>query len=99
MSGKQLSDIEAFIRALPDPEGARTFLTRLESLHPARASVFKRNPILLSRLLTLAAYSPFLSETMLSFPEYIDWLKRETERDFDRVKSTEQLSDELGRFV
>src|SRR5205085_3093452 len=29
----------------------------------------------------------------------IEWLRRETEGGFDRVKTTEQLSDELARFL
>jgi len=91
------AEIEAFIRSLPDPEGARTFLERLENL-PS----FNRNRInllLMSRLLTLASYSPFLGETLLLNPDSIDWLKREAERDLGHVKSTEQLFQELGRFA
>jgi len=50
-------------------------------------------------MLTLAGNSPFLAETLLRHPEHIGWLKAETTRHFDRVKSTEQLSEELARFV
>ncbi|MGA9771146.1 MAG: hypothetical protein WBV94_19085 [Blastocatellia bacterium] len=84
--------IEAFIRSLPDPQGARSFFERLQV-------DLSRDALLLSRLLAIAAYSPFLAENLLRHPEQIDWLQHETERDFDRVKTTEQLSEELARFV
>src|SRR5436190_3279161 len=92
-------NIDAFIDTLPDPEGARAFLKRLEALGPATAKDYGRNPMLLSRMLTLAGHSPFLAETLLRHPEHIAWLEAETGRGFDRVKSTEQLSEELARFV
>jgi glutamate-ammonia-ligase adenylyltransferase len=99
MAEKESADIERFIETLPDPAGARTFLNRLEAADPAAANKAKSNPSLLSRLLTLAGNSPFLAETILRHPEQISWLKAETERHFDRVKSVEQLSEELARFV
>jgi glutamate-ammonia-ligase adenylyltransferase len=80
-------DIAAFINSLPDPRAARIFLERLGG--------WRRDPLLLARLLTLAAYSPFLSESLLRRPEYIDWLSR----DLGRSKTSEQLSEELARFV
>jgi len=99
MPEKESADIERFIETLPDPAGARTFLNRLEAADPAAAKKSKSNPSLLSRMLTLAGNSPFLAETLLRHPEQISWLKAETERHFDRVKSVEQLSEELARFV
>ncbi|HJQ69271.1 MAG TPA: hypothetical protein VKA70_09875 [Blastocatellia bacterium] len=95
MSEQNRADIEAFIRLLPDPEAARTFLLRLDEIAP----LGRTDDLLLSRLLTIAAYSPFLAETVLRHPEYISWLKRETEAEFGRVKSAEQLSEELARFI
>ena len=99
MPKSQSENIEAFIDTLPDPAGARVFVSRLEAVDPALANDCKRNPLLLSRMLTLAAHSPFLAETLLRHPEHIGWLKVETERGLDRLKSTEQLSEELARFV
>ncbi|HSQ19556.1 MAG TPA: hypothetical protein VLR92_04195 [Blastocatellia bacterium] len=99
MPDKQSGNIVTFINILPDPTGARVFLNRLEDLDPALLDRCKGNPLLMSRLLTLAGHSPFLAETLLRHPEHIGWLKTETERSFDRVKSTEQLSEELARFV
>ena len=96
MSDERTSAIEAFICALPDPQGARAFWERLEQVRRVDPI---GDALLLSRLLTIAAYSPFLAEILLRHPEHIDWLRRETERDFDRVKPAEQLSEELARFV
>src|SRR4249920_2898760 len=99
MPEKQSESIEVFIDTLPDPAGARVFMNRLESLDPALSNDCKNDPLLLSRMLTLAGNSPFLAETLLRHPENIGWLKAETGRGFDRLKSTEQLSEELARFV
>src|ERR1700675_2348489 len=99
MPENQSRNIEVFINTLPDPAAARAFMSRLEALDPALSNDCKRNPLLLSRMLTLAGHSPFLAETLLRHPEHIAWLKTETARGFDRVKSTEQLSEELARFV
>jgi glutamate-ammonia-ligase adenylyltransferase len=99
MADNQSDNMEAFVDTLPDPDGARVFLSRLESFDPVLFTDYKKNPLLLSRMLTLAGQSPFLAETLLRHPEHIGWLKSETERGFDRVKSTEQLSEELARFV
>ncbi len=99
MPKSQSGNIEVFINTLPDPAGARVFMSRLEALDPALSNDCKKNPLLLSRMLTLAGHSPFLAETLLRHPEHIGWLRAETERGFDRLKSTEQLSEELARFV
>ena len=93
------SEIEAFITTLPDPSGARTFLTRLRELDPPPPLDLDRNQHLLARLLTIAAYSPYLSESLLRHPEHIGWLRNEAERGMDRVKSAEQLRQEMARFV
>ena len=96
MADDRTGDIEAFISALPDPQGARAFWERL---HVVRKVDYNRDSLLASRLLTIAAYSPFLAEDLLRHPEQIEWLRRETGSGFDRVKTTEQLSDELARFL
>jgi len=95
----QSQNLDGFINGLPDPATARVFLQRLETLDSSIWEKCKKNSGLLSRILTLAGYSPFLAEVMLRHPEHIAWLDSETARDFDRVKSTEQLSDELARFL
>jgi len=90
-------NLESFVDTLPDPSAARAFLKRLAEGSPAFRA--EQNTPLLYRMLTLAGYSPYLAETLLRHPEHIAWLKQETEHNLDRVKSTEQLSEELARFV
>jgi glutamate-ammonia-ligase adenylyltransferase len=97
MPGTETGNLESFVDTLPDPAAARAFLKRLEASSPAFRP--ELNAPLLYRMLTLAGYSPFLAETLLRHPEHIAWLKTETENNLDRVKSTEQLSEELARFV
>src|SRR5262245_49201014 len=99
MADQHQDDIKAFIKNLPDPEAASIFLYRLQGLTDSPAVDYERNPLFLCRLLTLAAYSPFLAETMLRHSENIGWLQRETQGDLARGKSTERLSEDLARFV
>jgi glutamate-ammonia-ligase adenylyltransferase len=99
MLDNEPTNIDAFINTLPDPAGARAFMSRLETFGPPLAVYYKRNHLLLFRMLTLAGHSPLLAETLLRHPEHIAWLEAETGRGLDRVKSTEQLSEELARFV
>lgn len=98
MAGEPSGDLDGFIETLPDPAGARAFWTRLASV----ASITEgktTDRLLMSRMLTLAGYSPYLAETLLGNPENIGWLQAETRRGFERVKSAEQLSEELARFA
>jgi len=87
----------SFINQLPDPIAAEGFVVRLFEEYPSRAKVWERDALFFSNLLTLAAYSPWLAETMLQQPDYIDWLKRE--RNFQLIKPKEQLLEELGKFA
>jgi [glutamine synthetase] adenylyltransferase / [glutamine synthetase]-adenylyl-L-tyrosine phosphorylase len=96
MADDRTSAIAAFVNALPDPPGALAFWERLQAV---REIDYTSQSLLASRLLMIAAYSPFLAESLLRHPEQIDWLRRETESGFDRVKTREQLSDELARFL
>lgn len=96
MPGNSTGNIDTFINTLPDPPGARAFLKRLEGIS---TPTLQANTQLLYQILTLAGYSPFLAETLLRHPEHINWLESETKRNLDRVKSTEQMSEELARFV
>lgn len=99
MHRSEPDDIDNFISTLPDPEGARAFLSRLRAPDYASPIDLDLDRLTLAHLLTLAANSPFLAETVLRHPENIAWLKAETDRNFDRIKSREQLSEELARFV
>jgi len=89
--------IHRFIDSLPDPAGATAFHVRLQALGSDSGIALK--PLLLSRILTLASYSPMLGETLISHPEYIGWLDREASYDLSAVKTTERLAEDLARFV
>lgn len=85
------------LEALPDPAGARRFIERLQREHPAVARRVAERPTWVAHLLVLAAHSPFLAETMLRHPEYVEWLG--AERDLKRMKSKEELLEDLARFA
>ncbi len=88
---------EQFIKSLPDPPGARRFIQQLQQMSPETAERAAQKPSLLTHLLVLAAHSPLLAETMLRRPATIDWL--DNDRDLTRVKSTEELFEDLGRYA
>src|SRR4051812_40670924 len=88
--------IEALMRDLPDREGARLFLERVQAEHPRAVKTLERDAGLLSDVLALAAWSPLLSTTLAQNPDYLAWLARE--RAVARVKSREELTEALARF-
>jgi glutamate-ammonia-ligase adenylyltransferase len=89
--------IEALVRDLPEPEGARLFYERMTAggARPARA--FERDEGLLADALALAAWSPLLATTLERNPDYLGWLARE--RVDPRVRTTEELAESLARFT
>jgi len=87
---------EEFIENLPAPEAARTFLARLFEHHPDVVPLCKARPSLLVYLLVLATHSSYLGEVLLAHPEYIHWLAAE---DLERMKSKEELLQDLARFA
>jgi glutamate-ammonia-ligase adenylyltransferase len=92
--------IEALVRDLPDPEGARLFYERVTAgdAAAARASrAFERDEKLLSDALALAAWSPLLATTLEQNSDYLNWLARE--RTSARVRTTEELGESLARFA
>lgn len=89
--------VQAVIDKLPDPAGARLFAERLQEEHASIAARVIANQELYINILTLAAYSPLLAETMLQHPDYIIWLSRE--RDLNKVKSKEVMLEDLARFA
>jgi len=82
---------------LPDPEAARRFLSLLEERHPREKAKLIKNDGLLSDAVTLAAYSPLLSTTLLQNPEYLWWLNRK--KNSPSVRTKDELMEALGRFV
>ncbi|MDT5157774.1 MAG: [glutamine synthetase] adenylyltransferase / [glutamine synthetase]-adenylyl-L-tyrosine [Acidobacteriota bacterium] len=95
---KKLTEtIEALVRELPDPEGARLFYERVTAGASRASRAFEREEGLLSDALTLAAWSPLLATTLEQTPEYLGWLARE--RAYARVRTTEELGESLARFA
>src|ERR671916_553894 len=90
-------EVDALVRELPDPEGARLFYERVVAEHPPARRLFERDAGLLSDALALAAWSPLLGTTLAQNPEYLSWLARE--RGLTRVWTTEELGESLARFA
>ncbi|HEX7174085.1 MAG TPA: hypothetical protein VF240_02210 [Pyrinomonadaceae bacterium] len=90
-------EVDALVRELPDPEGARLFYERVVAEHPPARRLFERDAGLLSDALALAAWSPLLGTTLAQQPEHLQWLARE--RVASRVKTTEELGESLARFA
>jgi glutamate-ammonia-ligase adenylyltransferase len=89
--------VESLIRDLPDQQGARLFLGRLQKEHTRAYQNLIREPGLLSDALTLTAWSPLLATTLEQNPEYISWLTRE--RANSRVRTCDELRESLARFA
>jgi glutamate-ammonia-ligase adenylyltransferase len=87
-------NIENLIKGLPDPAAAARFYADLLDRHSN--ALKKISEALLSDLLTIAAYSPLLTTTILQNPDYIAWLGRE--RTDTKVRSKEALLESLSRF-
>ena len=63
--------IEALLRELPDPEGARLFYERAAAEDARVAKLFARDEGLLADALALAAWSPLLGATLAQNPDYL----------------------------
>jgi glutamate-ammonia-ligase adenylyltransferase len=98
MSG-ETEKIEHLTRDLPDAESAKRFFSELNSKHPNDANKLLReqNRGLLSDVLALAAWSPFLATTLLQHPDYIVWLNRNRREKQNRTP--EDLLESLARFA
>ncbi len=89
--------VESLIRDLPDQQGARLFLERLQREHPRAYQNLIHEPGLLSDATTLAAWSPLLATTLEQNPDYLAWLLRE--RANPRVRTRDELKESLARFA
>ena len=99
MSGvqKRLETVEFLLRDLPDPQGARLALERLEKDSPRYYQQLVKQPALLADVVALAAWSPLLSTTVEQNPEYLSWLSRE--RTNPRLRTRDELKESLARFA
>ena len=94
---KRSETVEFLLRDLPDPQGARLALERLEKDSPRYYQQLIKQPALLADVVALAAWSPLLSTTIEQNPEYLSWLSRE--RSNPRLRTRDELSESLARFA
>jgi [glutamine synthetase] adenylyltransferase / [glutamine synthetase]-adenylyl-L-tyrosine phosphorylase len=94
---KRSETVEFLLRDLPDPQGARLALERLEKDSPRYYQQLVKQPALLADVVALAAWSPLLSTTIEQNPEYLSWLSRE--RSNPRLRTRDELKESLARFA
>ena len=89
--------VDFLLRDLPDQNGPRLFLDRLNQDNPRAHQNLLDHPALLADVLTLTAWSPLLATTLEQNTEYISWLGRE--RANIRVRTCDELKESLARFA
>ncbi len=89
--------VEFLIRDLPDPQGARLAVERIEKESPRYYQQLIKQPALLADVVALAAWSPLLSTTIEQNPDYLSWLSRE--RSSPRLRTRDELKESLARFA
>ena len=94
---KRYETVEFLLRDLPDPQGARLALERLEKESPRYYQQLIKQPALLADVVALAAWSPLLSTTIEQNPDYLSWLSRE--RSNPRLRTRDELKESLARFA
>lgn len=94
---KRYETVEFLLRDLPDPQGARLALERIEKDNPRHYQQLNKQPALLADVVALAAWSPLLSTTIEQNPEYLSWLARE--RSNPRIRTRDELKESLARFA
>ncbi len=94
---KRAETVEFLIRDLPDPQGARLGLEKIEKESPRYYQQLIKQPALLADVVALAAWSPLLSTTIEQNPEYLSWLSRE--RSSPRLRTRDELKESLARFA
>ena len=94
---KRYETVEFLLRDLPDPQGARLALERIEKDNPRHYQQLNKQPALLADVVALAAWSPLLSTTIEQNPEYLSWLARE--RANPRIRTRDELKESLARFA
>lgn len=94
---QQSETVEFLLRDLPDRQGARLALERLERESLRYYQQLIKQPALLADVVALAAWSPLLSTTIEQNPEYLSWLSRE--RANPRLRTRDELKESLARFA
>src|SRR5690349_17283256 len=88
------NQIEILLAAAPDPDRAVHYLTSLKQQHPGAFVRLSRTPATLHYLITVFAYSHFLSDEILQNPQWIEQLG-----DMDRVLAPEDYAERLVEFL
>lgn len=94
---KQYQTVEFLLRDLPDAQGPRLALERIEKDSPRHYQQLLKQPALLADVVALAAWSPLLSTTLEQNPEYLSWLSRE--RINPRLRTRDEFKESLARFA
>ena len=89
--------LQNFIENLPDVNPVKRFVEQFAEKFPSQFRKLEKNDGLFSDVLTIAAYSPLLSTTILQNPNYIAWL--ETQRKSSKVRGKEEILESLARFA
>lgn len=89
--------IEKLTENLPEPLAARRFYEQLAEKFPSLIKFLGKNPGLLSDVLTIAAFSPLLSTTLLQNLNYFAWLNQQ--RKSAKVRDKEEILESLARFA
>ena len=89
--------LQNFIENLPDVYPAKRFVEQFAEKFPSQFRKLEKNDGLFSDVVTIAAYSPLLSTTILQNPNYIAWL--ETQRKSSKVRGKEEILESLARFA
>ncbi len=92
-----INSIEKFTKNLPDAESAKRFYEQLAEKHSSQAKMLEKNEGLLSDVLTIAAFSPLLSTTLLQNPAYFSWLNQQ--RKSAKVRDKDEILESLARFA
>lgn len=92
-----INSIEKFTKNLPDAESARRFYEQLAEKSPSNTKMLEKNEGLLSDVLTIAAFSPLLSTTLLQNPAYFSWLNQQ--RKSAKVRDKDEILESLARFA
>ncbi|MEZ5400837.1 MAG: glutamine-synthetase adenylyltransferase [Bryobacteraceae bacterium] len=85
--------LRVLLRAAPDADAALGYLVRLDEANPAALQRIVRSPAALQFLVTVFAYSRFLSEEVLQHPEWIESLPQAG--DLHRVITAEEYGKRL----
>lgn len=88
--------LQNLIEGLPDAESAHRFIEQFEERNRSQHARLLRDRGLLSDVLTLAAYSPFIATTLLQHPDYVAWLGRKRRESL--IATKDDLLESLARF-